>query len=50
MEATANRIEPGRVIGEAFETYRALVVDGAWDDARWARWARASLGAALLER
>jgi hypothetical protein len=22
MEATANRIEPGRVIGEAFETYR----------------------------
>jgi hypothetical protein len=23
MEATANRIEPGRVIGEAFETYRS---------------------------
>jgi hypothetical protein len=23
MEATADRIEPGRVIGEAFETYRS---------------------------
>src|SRR5262245_41684434 len=23
MEATANRIEPGRIIGEAFETYRS---------------------------
>ena len=32
------------------ETYRALVVDGDWDDARWARWVRASLSAALLER
>ena len=25
MEATGNRIEPGRVIGEAFETYRNQV-------------------------
>ena len=23
MEASGNRIEPGRVIGEAFETYRS---------------------------
>jgi AcrR family transcriptional regulator len=31
------------------ETYRALVLDGDWDDDRWAAWARAALEAALLE-
>ena len=31
------------------ETYRALVLDGDWDDHRWAAWARAALEAALLE-
>ncbi|HTN22342.1 MAG TPA: helix-turn-helix domain-containing protein [Solirubrobacteraceae bacterium] len=30
------------------ETYRALVLDGAWDDDRWAAWARDALEAALL--
>jgi len=31
------------------ETYRALVVDGDWDDNRWASWAKATLEAVLLE-
>jgi len=31
------------------ESYRALVVDGDWDDGRWAAWARSALVAALLE-
>jgi AcrR family transcriptional regulator len=31
------------------ETYRALVLDGDWDDARWAGWARDALRAALIE-
>lgn len=31
------------------ETYRALVLDGDWDDDRWAAWARAALEATLLE-
>ncbi|HEX5246464.1 MAG TPA: helix-turn-helix domain-containing protein [Gaiellaceae bacterium] len=30
------------------ETYRALVLDGGWDDDRWASWAQATLEAALL--
>lgn len=30
------------------ETYRGLVLDGAWDDERWATWARAALEGALL--
>lgn len=30
------------------ETYRALVLDGAWDGDRWAAWARDALEAALL--
>jgi len=30
------------------ETYRALVVDGGWDDSRWAAWVQAALVAALL--
>jgi AcrR family transcriptional regulator len=31
------------------ETYRSLVLDGDWDDDRWAGWARAALEAVLLE-
>lgn len=31
------------------EVYRTLVLDGDWDDDRWAVWARAALEAALLE-
>jgi AcrR family transcriptional regulator len=31
------------------ETYRALVLDGAWDDDRWAAWARDALEAALIK-
>jgi AcrR family transcriptional regulator len=31
------------------ETYRTLVLDGDWDDERWAAWARAALEAALIE-
>jgi AcrR family transcriptional regulator len=31
------------------ETYRTLVLDGDWDDERWATWARASLEATLIE-
>jgi AcrR family transcriptional regulator len=30
------------------ETYRALVLDGDWDDDRWAAWADATLQAALF--
>jgi AcrR family transcriptional regulator len=30
------------------ETYRALVLDGAWDNRRWAAWARTTLQAALI--
>lgn len=30
------------------ETYRALVLDGDWDDDAWANWIQATLGAALL--
>jgi AcrR family transcriptional regulator len=30
------------------EAYRALVIDGDWDDERWAAWARGALEAALL--
>jgi len=30
------------------EVYRALVLDGGWDDDRWASWAQATLEAALL--
>jgi AcrR family transcriptional regulator len=31
------------------ETYRALVVDGAWDDAEWCAWVQKTLEQALLE-
>jgi AcrR family transcriptional regulator len=31
-----------------FETYRALVPEGEWDDDAWASWAQATLEAALL--
>jgi hypothetical protein len=31
------------------ETYRALVLEGDWDDDRWAAWARVTLEAALLD-
>jgi AcrR family transcriptional regulator len=31
------------------DAYRALVIDGDWDDDEWAAWARATLEAALLE-
>ena len=31
------------------EAYRALVIDGDWDDEAWAGWAQATLEAALLE-
>lgn len=31
------------------ETYRALVLDGAWDNDRWAAWAQSALEAALIE-
>ncbi|MEY2515725.1 MAG: hypothetical protein QOJ89_3083 [bacterium] len=31
------------------ETYRTLVLDGDWDDDRWAAWASGALTAALLE-
>lgn len=31
------------------ETYRTLVLDGDWDDDRWAGWARDALEAALLK-
>jgi AcrR family transcriptional regulator len=31
------------------DTYRTLVLDGEWDDDRWAAWAQAALEAALLE-
>jgi len=30
------------------ETYRALVLDGDWDDDAWANWLQATLEAALL--
>jgi AcrR family transcriptional regulator len=30
------------------ETYRALVLDGGWDDDQWAGWVQATLEAALL--
>ncbi len=30
------------------ETYRTLVLDGDWDDDRWASWAQATLQAALI--
>jgi AcrR family transcriptional regulator len=32
------------------ETYRALVLDGTWQDERWSAWAQAALEAALLQR
>jgi AcrR family transcriptional regulator len=32
------------------ETYRALVVDGEWDDEAWSNWVQATLEAALLRR
>ena len=31
------------------DTYRALVLDGDWDDRRWAAWARATLEATLIK-
>jgi AcrR family transcriptional regulator len=31
------------------ETYRTLVLEGGWDDERWADWARDALQAALLK-
>jgi AcrR family transcriptional regulator len=31
------------------DTYRALVIDGDWDDDAWADWAKATIEAALLE-
>jgi len=31
------------------ETYRTLVLDGSWDDHRWAAWAQGMLEAALLK-
>ena len=31
------------------ETYRTLVLEGDWDDDRWAAWARVTLEAALLD-
>jgi len=32
------------------DAYRALVIDGDWDDDEWAVWAQATIEAALLER
>jgi AcrR family transcriptional regulator len=31
------------------DTYRTLVLDGDWDDRRWAAWARATLEATLIK-
>jgi AcrR family transcriptional regulator len=31
------------------ETYRTLVIDGTWDNPRWAVWARTTLEAALIQ-
>jgi hypothetical protein len=32
------------------ESYRALVLDGDWDDDDWSNWVQATLEAALLRR
>jgi len=58
-QALADRggLRPGMTIDDAAaaifavghpEIYRALVVDGDWDDATWAGWLQATLEAALL--
>jgi AcrR family transcriptional regulator len=55
--ADRDALRPGMTIGDAAaaifaighpETYRALVVDGDWDDEAWANWLQATLEAALL--
>jgi AcrR family transcriptional regulator len=55
--ADRNALRPGMTIDGAAaaifaighpETYRALVLDGDWDDDAWATWLQATLEAALL--
>ncbi len=55
--AERGALHPGLTIDQAAatifavghpETYRTLVLDGDWDDDRWASWVRASLEAALI--
>jgi AcrR family transcriptional regulator len=55
--ADRDALRPGLTIDDAAaaifalghpETYRALVIDGDWDDDAWADWLRATLDAALL--
>ena len=57
QQAELGAVRPGLTIDEAAatifaighpEAYRTLVLDGAWDDGRWAAWARDALEAALL--
>ena len=56
--AGRNALRRGMTIDEAAaaifaighpETYRALVLDGTWDDAEWATWVQKTLEQALLE-
>jgi AcrR family transcriptional regulator len=56
--AGRNALRHGMTIDEAAaaifaighpETYRALVLDGTWDDAEWATWVQKTLEQALLE-
>jgi hypothetical protein len=55
--ADRNALRPGMTIDEAAaaifaighpESYRALVLDGSWDNDAWSNWVRATLEAALL--
>jgi AcrR family transcriptional regulator len=55
--AERNALRPGMTIQSAAaaifaighpETYRALVLDGDWDDDAWSNWVQATLEAALL--
>jgi AcrR family transcriptional regulator len=55
--ADRNALRPGMTIDEAAaaifaighpESYRALVLDGCWDNDAWSNWVRATLEAALL--
>lgn len=55
--ADRGALRPGLTVDEAAaaifaighpETYRTLVLDGGWDDERWAAWAQAALEASLL--
>jgi hypothetical protein len=57
--ADRNALRPGMTIDDAAaaifaighpESYRALVLDGDWDDDDWSNWVQATLEAALLRR